>query len=114
GLGGPQGGGYYDSGSTAQFSVSSPVGYLIQQVFMQWQGDSTSTSPQASITMDAPKTVNATWTTSYTNLYLIGGGAVTVVIVIAAVLALRGRGKAVKKEEKEKKRGLHLGDSDSA
>ena len=115
GLGNPQGGGYYDSGSTAQFSVTSPVGTLIQQVFVQWQGDYTGTSAQASITMNGPKTVNAVWTTSYTNLYIVGG-VVAAVVVIAAALGMSRRSKGAtkepKKEEEEgKKRGLHLGDS---
>lgn len=90
GLGSPQGGGYYDAGSTVQFSVTSPEGYLIQQVFVQWQGDYTGTSPQGSITMDSPKTVNALWTTSYTNLY-IASAAVIALIIVAAVLMLRRR-----------------------
>jgi len=84
GLGNPQGGGYYDSGSTAQFSVTSPVGYLIQQVFVQWQGDFTGTSPQGSITMGGPKTINAVWATSYTNLYLAGGAVAAVIVIVAA------------------------------
>ncbi len=100
GLGNPQGGGYYNAGSTAQFSVTSPVGYLVQQVFVQWQGDYSGTSPQGSITMDGPKTVNAAWTTSYTNAYL-AGGAIIVLALVAAVLVLRrGRSKGTAKETK--------------
>jgi len=112
GMGNPQGGGYYNAGSTAQFSVTSPQGYLIQQVFVQWQGDYTGTSPQASITMNGPKTVTAVWTTSYTNAY-VAGGAVIVIIIIAVALAARRRrgGKETsktqapeeKKEPEEKK-----------
>ena len=118
GLGNPQGGGYYDTGSTAQFSVTSPVGYLVQQVFVQWQGDYTGTSPQGSVTMNAPKTVTATWTTSYTNVYL-AGGAVVALIVIGAILGMRRRGgkgaaqEPKQGEEPEKKRGLHLGKPDT-
>jgi len=118
GLGNPQGGGYYDTGSTAQFSVTSPVGYLVQQVFVQWQGDYTGTSPQGSVTMNAPRTVTATWTTSYTNVYL-AGGAVVALIVIGAILGMRRRGgkgaaqEPKQGEEPEKKRGLHLGKPDT-
>jgi hypothetical protein len=90
GLGNPQGGGYYDAGSTAQFSVTSPEGYLIQQVFVQWQGDYTGTSPQGSITMNGPKTVNAVWTTSYTNVYL-ACGALIALLIIAAAFTMRRR-----------------------
>ena len=118
GLGNPQGAGYYDAGSTAQFSVTSPVGYLVQQVFVQWQGDYTGTSPQGSITMTSPKSVTAVWATSYTNVYIVGG-AIAAVIVVGAVLFMRSRSgsgpgrKAPPEETKEKKRGLHMGDSDS-
>ena len=35
GLGNPQGSGYFDAGSTAQFSVTSPVGILVQQA-IRW------------------------------------------------------------------------------
>lgn len=90
GLGNPQGGGYYDAGSTASFSVSSPEGYLIQQVFVQWQGDYAGTSPQGSITMDGPKTVNAVWTTSYTYAY-VAAAAVIALLIIAAALTMRRR-----------------------
>jgi hypothetical protein len=119
GIGNPQGGGYHNAGSTAQFSVTSPQGYLIQQVFVKWQGAYTGTSPQGSVTMDGPKTVEAVWTTSYMNVYLIGG-AIIVLLVIAAFVAMRRRGRKAttkesepKDEETEKKRGLHLGDSDA-
>ena len=90
GLGNPLGGGYYDAGSAAQFSVTSPQGYLIQQVFVQWQGDYTGTSPQGSVTMNGPKTVNAVWTTSYTNVY-IAAAALIALLIIAAALAMRRR-----------------------
>jgi len=92
GLGNPQGGGYYNAGSTAQFSVTSPEGYLIQQVFVQWQGDYTGTSPQGSITMSSPKTVNAVWTTSYTNAYIGGAAVVAVLIIVVALVTRRRRG----------------------
>jgi len=91
GLGSPQGSGYYDAGSTAQFSVTSPTGILIQQVFVQWQGDYSGTSTQGSIVMDKPHTVNATWITSYTQLY-IAAGALAVVVVVALLLLRRRHG----------------------
>jgi hypothetical protein len=119
GLGNPQGAGFYNAGSTAQFSVTSPVGFLTQQVFQQWQGDYTGISPQGSITMDSPKTVNAVWTTSNTNLYIVAA-AVIALLLIGAGVATRRRGgketpkqptepKPEEKEETEKKHGLHLG-----
>ena len=77
--GNPQGAGYYDSGSTAQFSVTTPVGFPIQQIFVQWQGDYNGTSPQGQITMDKPHVVQAVWSTSYLPLIVI-------VVVAAAIV----------------------------
>jgi hypothetical protein len=91
GLGTPQGSGYYDAGSTAQFSVTSPNGVLIQQVFVEWQGDFSGTSTQGSIVMDKPHIVHAVWTSSYTQLYL-AGGALAVVVVVALLLLRRRHG----------------------
>ena len=92
GLGDPQGSGYYDAGSTAQFSVTSPNGIIIQQVFVQWQGDVSGTSTQGSIVMDKPHTVNATWTTSYTQLYIVAGALAAVAIVVALFLLRKRQG----------------------
>jgi len=68
-VGSPTGSGWYDSGSTATFAVTSPVtaanGTGTQYVFSTWQGDASSTSASATIVMNGPKTVNAYWTTQY-------------------------------------------------
>ncbi|MFQ6106572.1 MAG: hypothetical protein ACE5QF_03145 [Thermoplasmata archaeon] len=67
--GDPQGEGWHAEGATATFSVTSP--YLqagvtdTRYVFQAWSGDSTSTSASASVTMNEPKTVTATWITQY-------------------------------------------------
>jgi len=89
-FGNPTGGGYYVSGSTGTFSVNSPVGIGVQQVFVEWKGDYTGKEPKGSITMDGPKTVTAVWTTSYTQLYVIVG-VIAVIAVVAAVFLLRRR-----------------------
>jgi hypothetical protein len=88
--GNPQGSGFYDAGSVAQFSVTSPVGFLIQQVFVGWQGDFTGNSPQGSVTMDAPKVVHGTWRSDYTQL-IIAVGAIAAIVVIAGFLLRRRR-----------------------
>ena len=96
--GNPQGTDYYDSGSTAQFSVTSPVGVLVQQVFVNWTGDYTGTSANGSIVMDQPRTVQATWITSYLEVYAVVG--VAAFAIIAALLLLwrrRGRREPVTK-----------------
>jgi len=77
--GNPQGGGYYDAGSTAQFSVTTPTGFPVQQIFNGWQGDYTGTSPQGSITMDKPYAIHAVWTTSYLPL-------IAIIVVAAAIV----------------------------
>jgi hypothetical protein len=77
--GNPQGSGYYDAGSAAQFSVTTPIGFPIQQIFSQWQGDYTGTSSQGTITMDKPHAVQAVWTTSYLPL-------IAIIVVAAAVV----------------------------
>jgi hypothetical protein len=101
GIGDPQGAGYHDAGSTATFSVTSPVGFLVQQVFVRWEGDYTGSSPQGSVTMDGPKTVHAVWTTSYTQLYIAAGVAViAVVAIIAAIYMTRRKRKGPAPEKK--------------
>ena len=113
GLGNPQGGGYYDAGSKATFSVTTPVGFLVQQVFVRWEGDYSGTSPQGSITMDKPKVVHAVWTTSYTQAY-VAAGAAAVAIVAAAFLMMRRRKRGPRppkpsKPSKGKRLGLRIG-----
>jgi hypothetical protein len=89
--GNPKGDDYYKSGDTATFSVNSPVGIGIQQVFAGWTGDYTGKDATGSIVMDAPKKVIATWTTSYFQLYVIIG-IIAAIAAVAALLLLRRRG----------------------
>lgn len=87
----PQGSGYYKAGETATFSVDSPVGIGIQQVFVQWKGDYSGKDPKPSIMMDGPKTVTAVWTTSYLQLYLIIGAIAAIVVAVGLLLWRRSR-----------------------
>jgi len=107
GLGNPQGAGYYDAGSTATFSVTSPIGFLVQQVLVQWQGDYTGTNPQGTVTMTQPRSVHAVWTTSYTQAYIAGGILAVVIIAVAILMMRRGKG-GTKPDEPAKKKGLGL------
>lgn len=61
------GGAWYDSGSTAIFSIVSPSGGSpgIRYLFTNWSGNFTGNNPSASIQMDAPKTVLANFKTQY-------------------------------------------------
>jgi len=83
-FGNPRGEGWYDEGTKAEFVVTSPSGFLIQQVLVSWTGDTSETSPQGNTVMDRPKTVTAQWRTEYTQLYI----TVIVVVVIVAGLAV--------------------------
>jgi len=69
----PKGEGWYDAGSTANFSVTSPIGAIIQQVFKSWEGDYDGVLPYGSIQMEKPKKVVATWRTDYLQIYILTG-----------------------------------------
>ena len=87
--GDPQGGGWYDDGAAAFFSVTSPTGFIIQKVFVGWSGDSNSTSANVETVVDGPKTVVANWRTDYTQLYALFGLSVTIVAALGIVLKRR-------------------------
>ncbi|MFH0849063.1 MAG: hypothetical protein V1857_06140 [archaeon] len=57
------GGGWYDRGQSAAFSVASTTGEGegVRYVFSGWTGDFSGKSSTGSIIMDAPKTVTTTW-----------------------------------------------------
>lgn len=86
GLGNPQGLRYYEAGSTANFSVETPIGFLIEQVFVRWNGDYNGTSSEASIVMSKPMVVHATWTTSYLQLYIMAGLAAVAIATVVLVV----------------------------
>jgi hypothetical protein len=63
----PLGGGWYDAGATAYASVPTAIGYTnsTRRVFTGWTGDYSGTSNNATLLVDAPKTLNAQWITQY-------------------------------------------------
>jgi hypothetical protein len=65
----PNAGGWYDSGATAYATLSTGMvsgGAGIQYVFTTWSGDASGTGlTSIGITMNAPKTAAAIWTTQY-------------------------------------------------
>jgi hypothetical protein len=88
------GAGWYDSGSTASFSLSPSsmsAGFLTYHVFSGWSGDSTSKNSTASVIVDSPKVITATWAVDSTQLYLAVIGVVILVIVLGAVVWMRSR-----------------------
>ncbi len=78
-----RGGGWYDAGSTANFSVDREVGdWLVKYVFQRWSGDFEGETASGTLTMDRPKAIRAVWRADYTGLVVI------LAILIAALLAL--------------------------
>jgi uncharacterized repeat protein (TIGR02543 family) len=67
--GSPTGGGWYDSGATANaalYSGTVPGGIGVQYVFVGWSGDASGTTPPSNtITMNGPKTAAADWKVQY-------------------------------------------------
>jgi hypothetical protein len=63
----PQGAGWYNSGSAANFSVTSPADETedTRYLFTQWSGDYSGTSPSGSVTMNSAKEVVANWQRQY-------------------------------------------------
>ncbi len=62
----PEGTGWYDANTNADFSVTDPdLQGATRYIFTKWSGDYSSTSPSNSIVMSSPKTVHASWETQY-------------------------------------------------
>jgi len=74
-FGEPQGEGWYDSGSSAAFSVSSPVdqGNRTRRIFLGWSGGYTGNELSGSVSMDSPKRLTAYWKTEYQLSFTVGG-----------------------------------------
>jgi hypothetical protein len=90
----PYGTGWYDAGSTAQAYVSTPISttYGVNNVFNGWQGGIQSNNQTASVLMDGPKNVIATWRTDPTVLYLtIAGLVIAALLVVGGIIAVLTR-----------------------
>ena len=89
--------GWYDAGSTAQIYASTPVSstYGVNIIFNGWQGDLQSGSQTASVVMDKPKNVIATWRTDPTVLYLtVAGLVIAALLVVGGILVALTRGRS--------------------
>ncbi|MCP8305416.1 MAG: hypothetical protein H3Z50_08150, partial [archaeon] len=82
----PQGSGWYALGTNVTFSVGTPVGMIVQQVFIKWSGDSNATTPTATILMGGHHTVVAEWRTDYTQLLIYTRFYVTAAIIVAVTV----------------------------
>jgi hypothetical protein len=90
------GSGWYDSGSTAQIYVSTPVStsYGVNIVFNGWQGDTQSSSQSTNVLMDGPKNAIATWRNDSTVLYLtIAAVIVAALLIVGGLIAFTARGR---------------------
>jgi len=87
--GNPQGEGWYDEGSMVNFSVTTPVGIIVQQVFTSWSVDSKATTSSATIIMDRPYTVVAQWKTDYTQLLIVVGIVIMTIVAVSALYLKR-------------------------
>jgi len=92
-FGNPMGSGWYDEGSVATFSVTSPT-LLGIQVFERWSGNSTSVLPMDTIVMSSPKTIVAVWRTDQSALITVILGIAGVSVAAGALLRL-GRKRKV-------------------
>jgi hypothetical protein len=98
-LGNPQGSGWYDAGTTATFSVTSPqletglFGSLGgKMVFQAWTGNSTASTATANLLMDNPKIVEAQWSTDNSQPYMILSiGAIAVIVITLGLILMRRR-----------------------
>jgi hypothetical protein len=88
--------GWYDAGSTAQIYVSTPAStsYGVSILFNGWQGDMQSSSQSATVLMDKPRTVIASWRTDPTVLNLtIALGIIAAFLIAAGILAFVALGR---------------------
>jgi hypothetical protein len=65
--GSTQGSGWYVQGRNVTFTVQNQIDYdnRTKRIFKQWIGDSNSTRSEASVVINSPKEVKASWTTQY-------------------------------------------------
>jgi len=89
--------GWYDEGEIANFSINPLEAWiLVDYVFTGWSDESITSSPEASIVMNGPKSITAVWRADYTKTY-----ALTILVVAAILFTLLIR-KRVPSRTKEK------------
>lgn len=86
-----QGSGWYDAGSEVGVSVESSSGSIVRHFFAGWSGDSSAKTRSTMVVMDGPKTLEASWRTDYSRLYILIAGILIVGLVSGGVVFLRKR-----------------------
>lgn len=73
--GGPIGAGWYDVGSNVPVYVQKEIDYTnsTRRIFAGWTGDYTGSSPNSTVHVNSPKTLNADWTTEYLVAFKVSG-----------------------------------------
>ncbi|MEA1958572.1 MAG: hypothetical protein U9N44_02710 [Chloroflexota bacterium] len=89
--GGPSGEGWYYDGTNASIYVPSPIGAIVRKVCTGWSGDINSSTSQATVYMDRPMAVVATWRNDYSQLYMLIGGIIGVTAIGAGFFIRRRR-----------------------
>jgi len=99
---------WYDKGSivTLSANASLPMNWPlnlfgIQGQFAGWSGDVQTSSMQANLTMDGPKTVNANYSVDYTPLIvpvIVAAGAIVLIASVILLFLRRGRTEATVSE----------------
>jgi len=79
--------GWYNAGSNAPISVSTPPSPMfgVNWVFDGWQGSIQSSTQSTTVLMNGPMTVTATWHQDYTVLYATIAGIIAIIAVAGAV-----------------------------
>jgi len=80
--------GWYNAGTNAPISVSTPPSPMfgVSYVFDGWQGSMQSSSQSTTVLMNGPMTVTAAWHQDSTVLYATIGAIIAIVAVAGAVL----------------------------
>lgn len=86
--GDPNGTSWYDTGNQGHFSVKPLTDWFWLQKFDHWTGDISDqiTQPSGSLTMDAPKIINAIYDYDFTHLAIILAGVGSLVTILEIVL----------------------------
>jgi hypothetical protein len=82
--GDPQGEGWYEKDAMVNVSISSPLGIIVRDAFTGWSGDINTSDLEATVSMNTPKRIVATWHKDYSQLYILIGGVIAALFVIAA------------------------------
>jgi len=112
-----KGSGWYDSGSTATFSVApssiemSGIEGLLggRYVFDHWTLDSDAATPEATIVMDEPKSVEAVWRIDTTSLFLLAVALICTlgVVVIVGAMVIRKKSRGAQRVKPAKRPSIH-------